>query len=435
MPQTRTVGYSPDAEWLEADGLGGFASGTVGGARTRRYHALLLAATTPPTGRIVLVNGIEAWLETARPAASRLSSQRYAPDVIHPDGARRVAAFRPEPWPTWTFRCEDGTEVGAGGRRRSTGAPEVVLRWRLDGRRGPAPAVGAAAALGPRLPRACTTRTRRFRFDAEVAGEPRSRWRPYHGVPASPRWPTAATAHDPAWYRSSSTPRSARAASTASRTWRRRASSPSTSRRATRSWSCAPARPEPGAASRRVAGRGHLEAEARPPRAASRSPLHRAADAYIVRRGDGQDDRRRLSLVHRLGPRHLHRAARPCLATGRLEPTRGDPAATGPGRVSRGHAAQPLPRPGERAGVQLGRRVALVRGRRARLPGGGAPAGVRVRGRATGACCERAVAAIIDGLPAGHALRHPRRRATACWPPASRACSSPGWTPRSATGW
>ena len=76
-------------EWLEADGLGGFASGTVGGVRTRRYHALLLAATTPPTGRMVLVNGLEVWLET--PAGRfALSAQRYAPDVVHPDGAARI---------------------------------------------------------------------------------------------------------------------------------------------------------------------------------------------------------------------------------------------------------------------------------------------------------------------------------------------------------
>src|SRR6516164_5992980 len=39
-------------EWLEADGLGGFASGTTAGVRTRRYHALLLTAMTPPTGRV-----------------------------------------------------------------------------------------------------------------------------------------------------------------------------------------------------------------------------------------------------------------------------------------------------------------------------------------------------------------------------------------------
>ena len=51
-------------EWLEADGLGGFASATTSGVRTRRYHALLLTAMTPPTGRVVLVNGFDAWVDT-----------------------------------------------------------------------------------------------------------------------------------------------------------------------------------------------------------------------------------------------------------------------------------------------------------------------------------------------------------------------------------
>src|SRR5215217_7150274 len=51
-----------NAEWLEADGLGGFASGRADGIRTRRYHALLLAATTPPTGRVALVNGVDAFV-------------------------------------------------------------------------------------------------------------------------------------------------------------------------------------------------------------------------------------------------------------------------------------------------------------------------------------------------------------------------------------
>ena len=88
----------------------GFASGTVSGIRTRRYHALLLAATTPPTGRMVLVNGIEAWLETPG-GRFALSAQRYAPDVVHPDGHLRIVDFRIDPWPTWTFLAEDGTEV------------------------------------------------------------------------------------------------------------------------------------------------------------------------------------------------------------------------------------------------------------------------------------------------------------------------------------
>ena len=69
------------AEWLEADGLGGFASGTVAGIRTRRYHALLLPASTPPTGRMVLVNGFEAWVTT-------------------PDGTYPITVLAARPTPT-----------------------------------------------------------------------------------------------------------------------------------------------------------------------------------------------------------------------------------------------------------------------------------------------------------------------------------------------
>lgn len=57
--------FHENAEWLEPDGLGGFASGTVTGRRTRRYHALLLTATTPPSGRMVLANGCDAAVETS----------------------------------------------------------------------------------------------------------------------------------------------------------------------------------------------------------------------------------------------------------------------------------------------------------------------------------------------------------------------------------
>src|SRR2546421_1900604 len=93
----------PNAEWLEADGLGGFTSGTVSGIRSRRYHALLLTATTPPAGRMVLVNGFEAWVETSQ-GVYAISSQRYGPGVVHPDGAGRIEAFEYEPWPKWSYR-------------------------------------------------------------------------------------------------------------------------------------------------------------------------------------------------------------------------------------------------------------------------------------------------------------------------------------------
>src|SRR5436190_1253901 len=98
----------PNAEWVEADGLGGFASGTVSGIRSRRYHALLLTATTPPAGRMALVNGFDAWVETPDGAVS-LSSQRYGPNVIHPDGATRIESFESEQnGERVTFRSYDG---------------------------------------------------------------------------------------------------------------------------------------------------------------------------------------------------------------------------------------------------------------------------------------------------------------------------------------
>ena len=84
--------FDDQAEWIETDGCGGFASGTVSGIRTRRYHAILLSATTPPTGRFVLVNGFDAWVTT--PGGSyALSSQYYGGGVTHPDGYRRIGEF------------------------------------------------------------------------------------------------------------------------------------------------------------------------------------------------------------------------------------------------------------------------------------------------------------------------------------------------------
>ena len=46
-------------EWLVTNGIGGFASGTISGNSTRRYHGLLIAALQPPVGRMQLVAGVE----------------------------------------------------------------------------------------------------------------------------------------------------------------------------------------------------------------------------------------------------------------------------------------------------------------------------------------------------------------------------------------
>jgi predicted glycogen debranching enzyme len=185
------------AEWLETDGLGGFASGTVGGRRTRRYHALLLVATTPPTGRLVLVNGFDAWVDTDA-GRFALSSQYYFPDVVSPDGETRLEAFATEPWPHWTYRLEDGTLIEQE-LFVPHGAPVVALCWRRLNAPGRA-TLQVRPFLSGRDYHSLHHENRAFRFDAATAGE-RVTWRPYLGVPGTVAWSNGAYEHQPLWYR------------------------------------------------------------------------------------------------------------------------------------------------------------------------------------------------------------------------------------------
>jgi predicted glycogen debranching enzyme len=96
-------------EWLETNGIGGFASSTITGLNTRRYHGLLVAATQPPVGRMVLLSKIE---ETLVIGGRRfdLSCNRY-PGVVHPQGHAFLKQFRQDPSPfsftrlkAWSWR-------------------------------------------------------------------------------------------------------------------------------------------------------------------------------------------------------------------------------------------------------------------------------------------------------------------------------------------
>lgn len=184
-------------EWLEPDGLGGFASGTAAGVRTRRYHGLLLSALTPPTGRAMLVSGLEVWVEGPG-GRTALSSQRYAPDVTHPDGWTRIESFANEPWPTWTYRLPDGGTLEHELFVRH-GSPTVVLSWRLRGARS-GTVLSARPLLCGRDYHALHHENGAFRFDAlETKGE--VRWRPYEGSPPIVAQHNGAYRHAPEWYR------------------------------------------------------------------------------------------------------------------------------------------------------------------------------------------------------------------------------------------
>lgn len=119
------------AEWLEADGLGGYASGTVGTVRTRRYHGVRVTATTPPTGRMVLIAGIDVSVDLLT-GEEALTAQRYEPGIVHPRLAA-IESFGSDPWPTWIYRLRDGSRVRAEVFCPS-GRAQTMLRWtRLSG--------------------------------------------------------------------------------------------------------------------------------------------------------------------------------------------------------------------------------------------------------------------------------------------------------------
>lgn len=97
-----------EREWLETNGLGGFASSTITGLNTRRYHGLLVAATKPPVGRMVLLSKLEETL-VINGRRFDLSANRY-PGVVHPQGHRFLKQFRKDPFPVFVYSVE-GFEI------------------------------------------------------------------------------------------------------------------------------------------------------------------------------------------------------------------------------------------------------------------------------------------------------------------------------------
>ncbi|HVH10603.1 MAG TPA: amylo-alpha-1,6-glucosidase [Gemmatimonadales bacterium] len=88
-------------EWLETNGLGGYASGTVAGASTRGYHGWLVAAVRPPAERTLIATGGEEWMVLDPPVF--LSTHQY-PGAVWPEGWQLLESFHASPVPTWTYR-------------------------------------------------------------------------------------------------------------------------------------------------------------------------------------------------------------------------------------------------------------------------------------------------------------------------------------------
>ncbi|HZE88406.1 MAG TPA: amylo-alpha-1,6-glucosidase [Verrucomicrobiae bacterium] len=305
------------AEWLEADGRGGFASGTASGIRTRRYHALLLAATTPPSGRFVLVNGLEAWIETAR-GTRALSSQAYSPDIVHPDGARHIDSFETEPWPAWEYVVEGGLRV-----RHEIFVPRgrsaVVMSWKLAGK-----TKGVTLKVRPLLsgrdPHATHHQNGGFQFADETRGATTT-WRPYPGVPSITALTNGAYAAAPDWYgnflyeeeRARGLDFTEDLASPGVFTF------DLSKGEAVMILSADAATPESGSATAVVK---KLRAEEKRRRGLFATPLHRAADAYLVTRGSGKTIIAGYPWFGDWGRDTFIALRGLCLATGRLDDAR-----------------------------------------------------------------------------------------------------------------
>lgn len=279
--------HQPTAEWLEADGLGGFASGTVDGRRSRRYHALLLTATTPPIGRYVLVSGFDSWVETPH-GRFAISSQHYAPGIVHPDGSQRLESFEVDPWPTWTYRLEDGTRI-----KQELfvvhGTGQVCLRWQMIEGSSDATLV-VRPFLAGRDYHSLHRENPAFRLEPTMSTGGLV-WQPYDGVPEIHVQTNGQYRHDPLWYRNFLYAEE----QTRGLECTEDLASPGEFRWTLRDdgdavWilSASPTDDGPQAHGDPVALFQTMAASERRRRGSFLTPLDRAADAYLVQRGSGR---------------------------------------------------------------------------------------------------------------------------------------------------
>jgi hypothetical protein len=146
---------------------------------------------------MVLFNGLKAWLETDG-GRFALSSHRYVPDVLYPDGATRIESFAYEPCPRWISALADGTRLQHE-LFVPRGVPVVALAWRLLG---PAPraTLTVRPLLSGRDAHALQRENPDFRFGATRMGDVLE-WRPYVNVPGVLAAHNGSYHDAPDWYR------------------------------------------------------------------------------------------------------------------------------------------------------------------------------------------------------------------------------------------
>ena len=102
-----TLEESSRREWLVADGLGGYAMGTVAGLRTRRYHGLLVVASAGPSARMLGLAALDPVLVVGD-ARHRLACDEWASGVVDPPGYELLVSFELDRGvPRWRWQVGD----------------------------------------------------------------------------------------------------------------------------------------------------------------------------------------------------------------------------------------------------------------------------------------------------------------------------------------
>ena len=100
-------GAASSREWLVTNAVGGYASGTVAGCATRRYHGILLAALQPPVGRTHLVAALDETIDYAG-TTYELATHKWASGAIAPQGLEYIESFQLDGTiPTWIYAMGD----------------------------------------------------------------------------------------------------------------------------------------------------------------------------------------------------------------------------------------------------------------------------------------------------------------------------------------
>src|SRR3954452_11725487 len=98
MPWSREETAHPEPllsrEWLATNALGGYASGTIAGVPTRRYHGLLIAALPAPLGRTVMLGQVTELIRLRSGKVIRFGGEEFAGGRLDLHGAEHMVAFR-----------------------------------------------------------------------------------------------------------------------------------------------------------------------------------------------------------------------------------------------------------------------------------------------------------------------------------------------------